>query len=103
MLTTTALLFWLFQAGVGEARGVSPTTGACEWCAEEVRPKEIGLEQQDFLRRFNGLAMVLSDFANTYSSRGVVDVKKVKAIRKALRELEKSDWFNQKEGHPESR
>ena len=85
MLTTTALLFCLFQAAAG------PSTGACEWCAEEVRPKGIDFEQQDFLRRFNGLATALSDFAHTYNSRGVVDVKKVKAIRKALRELEKSD------------
>jgi hypothetical protein len=55
------------------------------------------------MRRFNGLATALSDFAHTYNSRGVIDVKKVKAIRKALRELQKSDWFNQKEGHRESR
>jgi hypothetical protein len=27
---------------------------------------------------------------------GVIDVKKVKAIRKALRELEKSEWFSRK-------
>jgi hypothetical protein len=100
MLTTTALFLCLFQAGAGDA---SRPGGACEWCAEEVRSKEINFEQQDFLRRFNGLAAALSDFAHTYNSRGVVDVKKVRAIRKALRELEKSDWFNQKDGHRESR
>jgi hypothetical protein len=85
------------------APDASRPTGACEWCAEEVHPKEIDFEQQDFLRRFNGLAAALSDFAHNYNSRGVVDVKKIKAIRKALRELEKSDWFNQKDGHRESR
>jgi hypothetical protein len=103
MLTTTALYFCLFQAGGGGAPGAGPPTGACEWCAEEVRPKEIDFEQQEFLRRFNGLARALSDFAHAYNSQGVVDVKKVKAIRNALREIEKSDWFNQKEGHRESR
>ena len=103
MLTTTALLFCLFQAGGGDAPGAGFPTAACEWCDREVRPKGIDFEQQDFLRRFNGLATALSDFAHIYNSRGVVDVKKVKAIRKALRELEKSDWFNQKERHRESR
>jgi hypothetical protein len=63
------------------------SAGACEWCAKEVHQKEIDFEQ-DFLRRSNGLAAALSDFAHTYNSRGVVDVKKVKAIRKALRDLE---------------
>ena len=103
MLTTTALLFCLFRAGAGEAPDAIRPAGACEWCAEEIRPKEIDFQQLDFLRRFNGLAAALSDFAHTYNSRGVVDVKKVKAIRKALRDLEKSDWFNQKDGHRESR
>jgi hypothetical protein len=103
MLTTTALFFCLFQAGTGEAPDASRPAGACEWCTEEVHPKEIDFEQQDFLRRFNGLAAALSDFAHPYNSPGVVDVKKVKAIRKALRELEKSDWFSQKDGQRESR
>jgi len=30
------------------------------------------------------------------TSRRVIDVKSVKAIRKALRELEKSEWFSRK-------
>ena len=103
MLTTTALFLFLFQAGAGEAPGAIRLGGDCEWCAAEIHPKEIDLQQQDFLRRFNGLASALSDFARNYNSRGVVDVKKVKAIRKALHELEKSDWFNQKDGHREPR
>lgn len=103
MVTTTALFFCLFQAGAGDAADSRRPGGACEWCAEEVRPKEMNYEQQDFLRRFNGLAAALSEFAHTYNSRGVVDVKKVKAIRRALREFEKSDWFTQKEARRESR
>jgi hypothetical protein len=103
MLTTTALFFCLLQAGAGAAPDASRPAGACEWCAAEVHPKEMNFEQQDFLRRFSGLATALSDFAHTYNSRGVVDVRKVKAIRKALREIEKSEWFNQKDGHRESR
>ena len=54
--------FFLFQAGAGEAPDAVRPAGACEWCAEEVHPKEIGFEQQDFLRRFNGLAAVYSAF-----------------------------------------
>jgi hypothetical protein len=103
MLTTTALSFFLSQPGAGEAPGASRPASACEWCDEEVLPKEIDYEQRDFMRRFNGLAAALSDFAHTYNSRGVVDVKKVKAIRKAISEFEKSGWFNQKDGHRNSR
>jgi hypothetical protein len=65
MLTTTALFLCLLQAGAGEARDASRPAGVCEWCTEEVRPQEIDFEQQDFLRRFNGLAAALSDFAHT--------------------------------------
>jgi hypothetical protein len=103
MRTTAALFLCLFQASAGEATDASRPAGACERCADEVRPKTIDYEQQDFMRRFNGLAVALSDFAHTYNSRGVVDVKKVKAIRKALRELEKSSWFKQKDEYRESR
>jgi hypothetical protein len=103
MPTTTALLFCLFQAGGVQAPGAGPPSGACESCAEEVRLKRIDIEQQDYSRRFNELATALSDFAHTYNSRGIVDVKKVKAIRKALRELERSDWLSQKDGQIDSR
>jgi hypothetical protein len=35
----------------------------------------------------------LFDFASGYNAGHVIGAKKAKAVRKALRELEKSDWF----------
>jgi hypothetical protein len=35
----------------------------------------------------------LSDFSSSYNSSHTVNVKKVKAVEKAWRELEKSSWF----------
>jgi len=49
-------------------------------------------EEREFIQRLNGLSRALTDFAATYKS-GQVDLKKVKAVRKALHELEKSEWF----------
>jgi hypothetical protein len=53
-------------------------------------PKE---QEQDFVRQFNGLMVALREFSATYNSGQVIDVKKVKAVRKAWVELEKSGWF----------
>ena len=59
-----------------------------------VTPFETVKEQeQDFARQFNGLIFALRDFSATYNSGQVIDVKKVKAVRKAWLELEKSGWF----------
>jgi hypothetical protein len=99
MLTATAILLWLFQDGGAPTR---PFTIACPPClgdpvaAGEARRREAKYEEQELLRRVNGLATALTDFSNTYSSRHVIDVKQIKAIRKALRELEKSDWLRSK-------
>jgi hypothetical protein len=49
-------------------------------------------EEREFIQRLNGLSRALTDFAATYKS-GQVDLKKVKALRKALHELETAEWF----------
>jgi hypothetical protein len=49
-------------------------------------------EEREFIQRLNGVSRALSDFAAAYKG-GQIDVKKVKALRKALQELEKSEWF----------
>jgi len=49
-------------------------------------------EEWQLARRFNGLLEALGDFASSYNT-GLIDVKKASAVRKALRELEKSPWF----------
>ena len=53
---------------------------------------EAAYEEREFIRHVDGLSRALNDFAVTYKS-GLVDLKKVKAVRKALHELEKSEWF----------
>jgi hypothetical protein len=55
--------------------------------------RENTYEQREFARRFNGLTNALADFASSYNAGPVINAKKAKAVRKALRELEKSDWF----------
>lgn len=102
MLTTAALFLYLFQAGGAAAPQPSRLVLDCVWCVEdalsppEAAPQRAQYEEHEFFRRFNGLAAALTDFSKTYNSRGVIDVRKIKAIRKAMRELEKSDWFNPK-------
>jgi hypothetical protein len=44
------------------------------------------------LKRLKGLSKALADFAAAYKS-GEVDLRKVKAVRKAMHELERSEWF----------
>jgi hypothetical protein len=50
-------------------------------------------EEQDFARRLNVLMGALREFSATYNSGHVIDVRKVRAVRKAWTELEKSGWF----------
>ena len=59
---------------------------------EESPADAAAYEEREFLQHLNGLSQALTDFAATYKN-GQVDLKKVKALRKALHELEKSDWF----------
>jgi hypothetical protein len=101
MPIATALLLFLSQAGNGAPPRTDFSIVECRLCAEESLPaaephaQEAQYEEQELRRRFNGLVTALIDFSNTYNSRGVIDVKKVKAVQKALRELEKSTWFKQ--------
>jgi hypothetical protein len=111
-MATGALFLYLFQAS-GQAvphAGLSNVDcGGQVWCGDfglsvdRAPQRDAQYEEQELLRRFNGLAAALTEFSHTYNSRGVVDAKKIKAIRKAMRELEKSTWFNQKNERRESR
>jgi hypothetical protein len=75
------------------------------WAGEETSPisgdalkREARYEEDEFAKRFNGLLTALSDFASSYNSGHTINVKKVNAVRKAWRELEKSDWFRPRKG-----
>ena len=60
--------------------------------ADESPADLAALEERDFVLRLNGLSRALSVFVETYKN-GRVDVKEVKALQKAMHELEKSEWF----------
>ena len=60
---------------------------------EEQDRSEAMLKEYDFVRRFNNLFSALLDFASNYNGH-VIDAKRTRAVRKALRDLEKSEWFN---------
>ena len=51
------------------------------------------LREHEFVPRFNNLFNALRNFASNYNGH-VIDAKRAKAVRKALRDLEKSEWFN---------
>lgn len=102
MLTTTVLFLSLLQGHESPSHQGGPPAVNCPLCVEdtaaaaEARRREAQDDEQELLRRVNGLATALTDFSSTYNSRHVIDVKQIKAIRKALRELEKSDWLSRK-------
>ena len=101
MLTATAILLCLLQDGSAPSQQ-TPFTVTCPLCLEdpvaaaEAHRRQAKYEEQELLRRVNGLATALRDFSNTYNSRHVIDVRQIKALRKAMRELEKSDWLSPK-------
>jgi len=49
-------------------------------------------EERELIQRYNGLARALNDFVAAYKA-GQIDLKKAKAVRKALHDLEKFEWF----------
>jgi len=59
--------------------------------------REAAYEQKQFVDKFNHLLDTLRDFADQYN-HNMLDVKKVKAVKKAWRDLEKTDaWFRLEE------
>ena len=48
--------------------------------------------EHEFIQRLSSLSIALNDFIAAYKG-GQIDLKKVKALRKAMQEMEKSDWF----------
>ena len=41
----------------------------------------------------------LVNFSLTYKTSHVIDIKRVNAVRRALREMEKSDWFKREKAN----
>ena len=59
---------------------------------EESSAAQAADEQRELEQRYNGLLRALSDFMTAYKS-GKIDVKKANAVKKALHNLEKLEWF----------
>lgn len=66
--------------------------------AEQSLRKQVEYEEREFINRFNSLVDALRDFSSTCNAGHTIDVKKVTALRKAWRQLEKSDWFRPNKG-----
>ena len=77
------------SASILSADGETPLLLRGEYSPEQLADAE----EKDFTRRLNSLIGALHDFSTTYDAGHVIDVKKVKAVRKAWVDLEKSGWF----------
>jgi len=93
-------LAWLLLCPVLEVAAVDPSPSAGirdsgqPPLLREVSSGDQSLyEEHEFAQRYNKLVLALQNFSESYNSGHVIDVKRVKAIKKAWRELEKSDWF----------
>lgn len=65
--------------------------------ATEAASRSAALEQRRFEQNFNRLTETIVDFAEQYNHSHSIDVKKVRAMKKAWHELEKSEpWFKGK-------
>lgn len=65
--------------------------------SDEAAKRSAALEQRRFEQNFNRLTETLVDFAEQYNHSHAIDVKKVRAMKKAWHELEKSEpWFKGK-------
>jgi len=60
---------------------------------DETFQNDLEYEERQFVQRIDNLIAALANFSSSYKTRHVIDVKKVRAVRKALREINKSEWF----------
>ena len=94
-MPTSILLLFLAQAGTMHPVLQPQLQGSASILpgfAEQPQVDDAANQEREFVQRINGLSLALNAFAETYRD-GKVDVKKVNAVRKAMHELEKSEWF----------
>ena len=60
--------------------------------ADRVEKREALYEEQQFVSKFNHLLDTLQEFANEYNQHKL-DLKKIKALKKAWHDLEKTDGW----------
>ncbi|MCU1261936.1 MAG: hypothetical protein JWO80_4821 [Bryobacterales bacterium] len=106
VLTATLFLCAMHTARAAEPRQQKPASGLLEsyenpgflTLDEDPLKQDAAYEELEFTRRFNNLVRALRDFSSTYNGGHVINVKQAKAVRKALRELEKWEWFHAEKG-----
>ena len=104
------LCTWLFQIA-DAANAQAPTTQPKNWrseardtieqptgVVEDPFRNQVEYEEHEFVSRLNKLMEALREFSATYNSGSTINVKRVKAVRKAMRELERSQWFRPYKG-----
>jgi len=101
---------WLLQAQEGgvtspdrmeRAVAVWQTRHMADSATNQAANREAAYEEQQFANKFNDLVERLREFAEQYNHH-VVDLKKIKALKKAWRDFEKTDaWFrlDERTGH----
>lgn len=83
-----------FQERVRELRAMSIVVRPGEIANLRAERQKSDYQEQEFIGRFNRLVETLVDFAEQYNTGRTIDAKKVKALKKAWRDLEKNDpWF----------
>src|SRR6266852_275689 len=63
----------------------------------EAQRKDAACHERDFQQKYNRLIHSLLDFGTSYNNGHVMDAKKIKAVREAWKELEKTDWFKSRD------
>ena len=102
ILNATLLLCASHPVGAAEPRQQKPASDLLEsldtsrllTIGKDQSNREAADEELEFTKRFNSLVRALRDFSNSYNVGHVINAKQAKAVRKALRDLEKSEWFH---------
>lgn len=65
-----------------------------EMRAKQAEQREAAFRERQFVGKYNNLIKSLLDFADHYNSEHTMDLKRIKQVKKAWRDLEKTDtWF----------
>ena len=78
----------LCQAGMNHSAGATDIPDLQDYS----QFAQAAYQERELMQRYNELARALNGFVAAYKA-GQVDVKKARAVRKALHDLEKLEWF----------
>ena len=87
MLPVVTLIL-LCQAGMNHSAAATDIPDLQDYS----QAAQAAYQERELMQRYNELARALNGFVAAYKA-GQIDVKKAKAVRKALQDLEKLEWF----------